>query len=265
MKKEETKMTKKRNGAKRQNYMVLIVAFCLTVVVLAALATAFFTSEEEKTADVKKEATQNETEDTAVVAEITSPYEIVINRSYPIKEGYVGGTGELTDIGGGFRLETATAEALAKMRKAMEKEGLSVTVKSAYRSEEDQEFLYQRQIQRQGGDTIKAATVSALPLTSEHQAGLAVDFTVDGNLSKDFGGTKQGKWLKTHCAEYGFILRYPQDKTEVTGIIWEPWHYRYVGSAKTAKAIMESGLTMEEYYGKTLKPEDIKNYLVYLK
>ena len=122
-----------------------------------------------------------------------------------------------------------------------------------------------RQINRQNGNKEKAATISAVPLTSEHQAGLAVDLSTDGTLLETFADTKQGQWLKEHCAEYGFILRYLPEKTLITGIINEPWHFRYVGSPAQAEAITESGLCMEEYFNKYLADEDLDPYLPYLK
>ena len=87
-----------------------------------------------------------------------------------------------------------------------------------------------------------------MPGTSEHELGLAVDL-VDGNnysLDESQESTPAQKWLMENCWDYGWILRYPNDKTEVTGIIYEPWHYRYVGG-EHAKAIYESGLCLEEW------------------
>ena len=96
----------------------------------------------------------------------------------------------------------------------------------------------------------EAATVVAMPGTSEHELGLAVDL-VDTDypyLDEAQENTDTQKWLMENSWRYGFILRYPNDKSEITGIIYEPWHYRYVGK-ETAKAIYESGLCMEEFFG----------------
>ena len=90
-----------------------------------------------------------------------------------------------------------------------------------------------------------------MPGTSEHQLGLAVDI-VDVNYPylDDHQATMPAqKWLMEHCWEYGFVLRYPDDKTDVTGIIYEPWHYRYVGKELAAE-LYELGLTVEEYMQK---------------
>ena len=88
----------------------------------------------------------------------------------------------------------------------------------------------------------------AVPGTSEHATGLAVDIIASDyeELDEAQGDTPEQKWLMEHWAEYGFILRYPPEKADVTGIIYEPWHYRYVGK-EAAKEITEKGLTLEEY------------------
>ena len=90
---------------------------------------------------------------------------------------------------------------------------------------------------------VEAATVIARPWTSEHQLGLAVDFN---EVEWWFEDTEQFKWLDAHAHEYGFIMRYPEDKQDKTAVIYEPWHYRYVG-IENAKAIKESGLCLEEF------------------
>ena len=88
----------------------------------------------------------------------------------------------------------------------------------------------------------------AVPGTSEHATGLAVDIISSEyeELDDRQGNTDEQKWLMEHCWEYGFILRYPEEKADITGIIYEPWHYRYVGE-ETAKEITEQGITLEEY------------------
>ena len=90
---------------------------------------------------------------------------------------------------------------------------------------------------------------SAYPGRSEHHTGLSIDITsksMGWNLSQDFADYEDGKWLNTHCQDYGFIVRYPKNKTDVTGYAYEPWHFRYVGE-EVAKYIMENNLTLEEY------------------
>ena len=100
----------------------------------------------------------------------------------------------------------------------------------------------------------EAARWEAPPGTSEHQTGLALDIVSARYqvLDSAQANTAEQQWLMAHCWEYGFILRYPADKTEITGIGYEPWHYRYVGR-ETAAAVHESGLCLEEYL-QTLPP-----------
>ena len=88
-----------------------------------------------------------------------------------------------------------------------------------------------------------------LPGHSEHATGLAIDIVsaTHSDLDESQAETEESKWLAEHCAEYGFILRYPPEKYEITGIIYEPWHYRYVGT-EIAQEIMSEGITLEEYY-----------------
>ena len=95
-----------------------------------------------------------------------------------------------------------------------------------------------------------AATISAIPGTSEHQLGLAVDIidTKLWALEEEQADLPGQQWLMEHCHEYGFILRYPTGTTDITGIIFEPWHYRYVGM-DIAREIPERGITLEEYLG----------------
>ena len=128
-------------------------------------------------------------------------------------------------------------------------------VSSSYRTHSDQIYLHNRMIQKyidrgysqEDAYTI-ASTIVAIPGTSEHELGLAFDIVDydyrDLNAAQE--ETETQKWLMEHCWEYGFILRYPSSKSEITGIIYEPWHYRYVGVEEALK-IRDSGLCLEEY------------------
>ncbi|MBQ3094007.1 MAG: M15 family metallopeptidase, partial [Clostridia bacterium] len=93
-----------------------------------------------------------------------------------------------------------------------------------------------------------AASEVACPGTSEHHTGLAVDLLHEDcwELEEYWEDSEAFDWLMEHCADYGFILRYPKDARSITGVIYEPWHYRYVG-VEAAKAIMSRGITLEEY------------------
>ena len=138
------------------------------------------------------------------------------------------------------------AKSLEKMLSDCEKAGHEPDLISWYRTNEEQKNLYNNAVNK--NDT-------ALPGHSEHELGLAVDI-IDGK-NQDWSGDplvdKQAelpaqKWLMKHCQDYGFILRYPKGKQDITGIIWEPWHYRYVGK-DAAREIMKKGITLEEFLG----------------
>ena len=141
---------------------------------------------------------------------------------------------------------------LNAMCKAASKDGVNLIVISSYRTYDYQQMLYNNEIAdykaRNPGCSNKeakigAATVVARPATSEHNLGLAVDFN---SVEESFKYTAEYKWLQKHCTEYGFIMRYAKSKQSYTGVIYEPWHYRYVGK-ENAKKIAASGLSLEEW------------------
>jgi len=140
------------------------------------------------------------------------------------------------------------AEALENLFAGAEKDKIYLAGVSAYRSHKTQKALFDRYVKRDGYE--KARTYSALPGTSEHETGLAVDVTSsDGKCAAAdcFGDTKEADWLKKHAANYGFIIRYPEGKQDITGYQYEPWHLRYVG-VDLAGEIAANGSTLEEYY-----------------
>lgn len=177
----------------------------------------------------------------------------LVNNSTPLEDGYVP---ELATINAaGHRFDARAASSLKEMLADMEKQGLSPLVCSSYRTWDKQQSLFDRQLGKQkakglaGDDAVAAAsTIVAYPGTSEHQLGLAADIVaLDYQILDDKQQeTPEAQWLVEHCAEYGFILRYPPEKSDVTGVIFEPWHYRYVGAA-AAREIMDQGLCLEEY------------------
>lgn len=132
---------------------------------------------------------------------------------------------------------------ITAMVAAAQKDGVNLKVWSPFRSYADQNVLFQNQVNRVGGDEVKAATVVARPGTSEHNTGLCADF----NMASDaFESTEMYTWMCENAEDYGFILRYPQSKQSVTGVIYESWHWRFVG-INNAKEINELGVTLEEY------------------
>lgn len=146
------------------------------------------------------------------------------------------------------KMRKEAANALAKLFLTAKQQGISLLGVSGYRSHSTQTTLFNYYVSVDG--LKKARLYSALPGTSEHETGLAIDVTGgNGKCAADdcFGGTPEAKWLQNHVAQYGFIIRYPKGKDAITGYKYEPWHIRYVGT-KIATEIMSKGITLEEYY-----------------
>lgn len=147
----------------------------------------------------------------------------------------------------GMQLRHDAHEQLKNMFQQAEKEGVTLYVKSAYRSYQTQNTMYQNRLAKVGKDD----GVVAVPGSSDHQTGLAVDilnfeWTQQDGMRPEFSRTKEAQWMKEHCAKFGFILRYLEDKTDITGIIFEPWHFRYVGK-EVAAYMMQKNLSLEEF------------------
>ncbi len=174
--------------------------------------------------------------------DITSWELVLANADNPIGE-YIPETETLE----GQSLDSRIIEPMKEFVAAARAEGLSVYLSSGYRSYADQQYLYNRKI-GQGYSPEEAAKIVAIPGTSEHQTGLACDITDQYYELKDrsLENTAMYQWMSQHCQEYGFIVRYPDDKEDITGIIYEPWHFRYVG-VEAATYIMENGLCLEEF------------------
>ena len=145
---------------------------------------------------------------------------------------------DLVTLSDGRQIDSRCYDALQEMMDACREAGYEPLICSAYRTQETQQSLYDNKVQRlissgMSEDEAKAeaAKAVAIPGTSEHQLGLAVDL-VDANmqdLTSAQESTETQKWLMANSWRYGFIHRYPNGKTDITGIIYEPWHYRYVG------------------------------------
>ena len=182
---------------------------------------------------------------------------VLVNPNVKLPDDYTVET-ETADAATGKELQTEAAEAYRQMAKAAEADGVSLMLCSGYRSVEYQQGLFDKKVEQclseglsQEEAEIKAATIVAAPGHSEHNTGLAADIVTPDHQMLDtaFEQTPAFAWLSQHAAEYGFILRYPRDKTAITGIIYEPWHYRYVG-VDNAAAILQSGGCLEEYLAK---------------
>ena len=183
----------------------------------------------------------------------------LVNKWNPMEDGYKPAVAEIEN---NYYFDARAVGYLQEMLADGRREGLDFWVCSAYRTLEKQTDLFEEKVRRVTAETgltgeaarEKAGTEVAFPGTSEHNLGLAVDIVARDYqiLDEKQARTEEARWLKENCWKYGFILRYPTDKTEETGIIFEPWHYRYVGE-KAAKEIMEQGICLEEYLDRVQK------------
>ena len=186
-------------------------------------------------------------------------YLALVNKDHPMEEDY---DLELTELEEGYSVDSRIADAAKEMLADAKAAGMKIVICSAYRSVTRQEQIFNDSVKdrlNQGmnyWDAFEDTRLSvAEPGTSEHAMGLALDLVSNQytELDERQETTKEAQWLTANCHKYGFILRYPPSKTDITGIIYEPWHYRYVG-VEDATKIMELGITLEEYleeyYGK---------------
>ncbi len=210
-------------------------------------------SKEEEVPAVKE--VEEEPEEEELKEELPDDWNLIlVNRTHPLPDDF---EVELKSIGGGHKIDARAYEDYAAMMEAARKEGVYIYVTSSYRTMDKQIALHEAKIEEgvmmdysYAEAKERAAEVVAVPGTSEHQAGLALDLVSSEyrKLNEKQEKTKGFQWLKENCYDYGFILRYPNGKTDVTGIIYEPWHFRYVGK-KAAREMRASGQTLEEYLG----------------
>ena len=152
----------------------------------------------------------------------------------------------------GYQVADTIYNDLARMYNAALNDNITLKINNAYRSKDEQNQIFESKMnayENEGYTKEKAYEQTTLtvqvPGYSEHETGLAIDFSNEGHYDEN---EKMWEWLKNNAYKYGFILRYPEDKYEITKINYEPWHYRYVGK-KAAKDITNKNLTLEEYLG----------------
>lgn len=268
-------MTEKRKKALRKRR--IFISLCCAVLVLLVSGVIFGTnaiiktvkskssdkkiSAETKQSDIKKTADPAFDDSKQLVTiggvELDANFKnlLLVNNSHPLSDDY-DYTADLTTIPEEYhngqldQINKYIWPYLKAMIDDARKEGVNLSVWSPYRSKSIQQMLFDRQKQKQIAAGVpeseadaKAATIVARPGTSEHHTGLAADINM---ADEAFENTPMYAWLTEHCQDYGFIMRYPKDKTDVTGVIYESWHYRFVG-INVAKDIKNKGITLEEY------------------
>ncbi|MCM1254037.1 MAG: M15 family metallopeptidase [Clostridium sp.] len=182
---------------------------------------------------------------------------LLVNKHHPIPEDY---SFNLGTIKGSMQCDERIIADLLQMLQAAKADGINLAICSPYRNLNRQEELFENKItlyMGQGYSYMEAYKTASrtvtIPGASEHQIGLAIDIFSDTytTLDEGFGETEAGKWLAQHSCEYGFVIRYPEDKEYITSIEYEPWHFRYVG--KEAATIMtQENICLEEFWDKYL-------------
>lgn len=179
---------------------------------------------------------------------------MLVNKTYYLSDTYQ--PSDLTELSvhagaSGTRLAKEAADAMEKWAAAGKEMGVAFYATSAFRSYESQQSLYDVYVFNHGQQ--QADRESARPGFSEHQTGLTVDVAATGEESEEFGDTAAFMWAGANCMDYGWILRYPENKEDITGYEYESWHFRYVG-VDLARAVYKSGMTYDEFWNLYLKP-----------
>ena len=179
----------------------------------------------------------------------------LVNRDHPIGKEYVPETLVMPQVKpapgkeSNIQLRPEAAAALEKLFLGAQKDGITLYAVSGYRSFATQRLLFQNKAEQVGEK--QAMRTVAPPGTSEHQLGLAMDVngrtTLKLGLVQAFAESPEGMWVADHAHRYGFIIRYPKGKTDITGYSWEPWHLRYIG-VEAALQVHSLDITLEEYH-----------------
>ncbi|MBB6735647.1 M15 family metallopeptidase [Cohnella sp. CBP 2801] len=206
--------------------------------------------------DVPGKSSDSSGDDPADIATVAEPESVtvLVNKQNKLPDDYDPSDLVYPDVRFTFtekiekrEMRKVAADALEKLFAAADKDDVPLAGVSAYRSFARQKSLFEAYVKKDGLE--KARTYSAYPGTSEHETGLAIDVSgSDGKCAATdcFAGTKEAKWLAEHSYEYGFIIRYPEGKEDITGYKYEPWHLRYVG-LDAAKEMHDKDVTLEEY------------------
>lgn len=259
IKNNETKRNKKKINIKR----IEVICIFLIIIVLIILIFEKHIGTKEKLIpnDVYKDNEQKKQDTMVIVNEkdlkiynskTTDWNLILVNKDNKIPEDY---QFKLTNIEYENKVDSRIAEYVTNMIEDARRDGLKPLICSSYRSENTQQTLYAKKVneyKKNGYSNEEAQQIASywvtLPRTSEHEIGLSVDI-----VSKDYQILDEGqertevqKWLIEHCNDYGFVLRYPTSKKQITKINYEPWHYRYVG-VENAKFMKEHDYCLEEY------------------
>ena len=262
---EKIERERRVRRTERRKRITVAVICCLSII-LALSALVFVVNHADEFENIKgaeaaglndkttADADYIDGEDSAVTDD--SWKVILVNKDHPVPDGY---STEFTDLSNGQQVDSRMYPDLQMMFDDLRSEGYKPVVASGYRTEEYQETLLadkEAELIAEGYTEADAETEAkswiAEPGTSEHHTGLAVDINSEatpGTADPSEVSEPLYQWLEDNSYRYGFILRYPPGKEDITGVNYEPWHYRYVG-VENAEQIHEDGLTLEEYLEK---------------
>lgn len=241
---------KNKNKRYKKNVKTIKI---LLIIILLFLIYFFINNDYKKNNivdDIKKDT--HISEKTKKDNEINSFSLILVNKENKLPNDF---TVNLKDIGGNNKIDERIYDNFINMMNAAKSDNIDLLVISSYRTVERSEYLFNRQVNMYLNDGYtkeeaekEAEKWVARPYTSEHHTGLALDIVTPTYTSLDHGykETKAAKWLFDNAYKYGFVLRYPEDKIEITKYTFEPWHYRFVGISN-AKVMKELNLCLEEY------------------
>lgn len=248
-------MRKKRQGSSL-GWIVLIAVLLIAGVILVAVLTKRDAEPDVSSVPAASASSQTVSSSPWPTAQSADWRLQIASKRFPLSSDY---KPELKEVENTHMFDARAVDEFKAMLAAAKKDGLPLFVVSTYRSSDQQKTIYQQQIQRElnRGLNSEEAVVAAgkevaPPYTSEHNLALSADivsgdwYNTHSEMTQEFEDTNEHKWLMEHCAEYGFVLRYPKNKEAITDIIYEPWHFRYVGK-EYAKEMMEKGMCLEEY------------------
>lgn len=250
---------RRRQRRYRQAMRNRIIAALVLLAVIVGVVLAVKGCKDREPADDTQTSAVNDTQqpttpDTPLV-DVNDELLTLVNPWNPLPEDW---QCDLVTMSDGRQIDSRCYEALEEMMDDCREAGYDPMICSAYRTQETQQSLYDNKVQRlmnsgmsEEEAKVEGAKAVAVPGTSEHQLGLAVDIVdyVMQDLTEEQENTDTQKWLMANSWRYGFIHRYPNGRTDVTGIIYEPWHYRYVGK-DAAQDIFTRNITLEEYLGR---------------
>lgn len=243
---------KKRQKAKKRKILLMFAAiFALYFFVVPHFSGKV--GELPEAVPAAASSTQQTIETTA--RNTSSEYLLLVNKGHSISADYepkdlVMGSPRVKGANRYQKVRKVVASAFSKLSAAASKKGYTIKLTSGYRPYAYQKQLFEKYVNKDG--RYSAEQYSAEPGHSEHQTGLCADVSspsVNYNLVQAYGTTEEGKWLEKNAHKFGFIIRFPKGKEDITGYDYEPWHIRYVGK-DAAKEIKKQNLTLEEYLGK---------------